>query len=1383
MKKFLLLIVLLPYLGFSQTTVATWNTQTPTAVANINASSLLVAGGVSMNMTDQYNANGFEITNLHNNGAPTTSPLNDRYLEFKINPNSNYKVTASHFNFTCFPLSDGGAKKVQIKASVTGGSFVNLTNASGQSEIALTLGSDQLVSVNFPSNFTALPNQTITVRLYFYDLQNSYYSKVFIRTNAYGSSISGPSLTGTVATYSPTLLAVNDSFSTNINTFTNLTVLGNDSAGATPINNVSIAQNPANGTVSVNADRTIKYTPATDFIGTDSFKYTITNSTSTSTATVSISVAGIAPTGTLNGKYFVGTGGHFTTITSAVAHLNQYGVNGPVTFLLKNNNYNNNTGETFPLTLTQFAGTSGSNTVTFKPATDKNVVILANEINNYTGVPAVFKLDGADNIIFDGSNTTGGTTRNLTINNGCTINYVQRAVIWVASNGSNGAVNVTVKNTNVRQTAKNQNSMFCMGVYSGANTTGDNNTLAVNTATANNSNLTVVNNDFMNVKEGVYVNGGNTAITNVVISQNDLGSENNSETIILPASLNNVNTFEYSENLIYNLYRDNTGGALMSAGIHITGASQNGVIARNRMSNLIKTSTESYTFGGIVLGSTLEASNIRVENNFILNVAGNNNGGSFLNGHGIVVESGGGYKIYHNTVSLNTNQSGSGAGYSSALYVNPGVKGLDVRNNIFQNNQTSGNVMRCAVMVKNHSNNINAIFSNLDYNNLYSNDKIGFIATGAGEPGNIDNYNDPQYIATLYVWKSITGKENNSISALPLFSSATDLHLGSNNDAINNKGTFLSAVTKDIDGQLRNTTTPDMGADEFGGVSMPAAGSNAGVYCNSSTTYDGLSWSNGEPTSEKDVIFTANYVHTGGTFNACSIFIQNTAVVQFKGNANAVVVHNVNVAPTASLTFESSSNLIQVTNTINTGNVTVKRNASQLKRLDYTMWSSPVTGSQTLTDFSPLTSANRFYTYNTAGNFYSDIASPGTTTFAKSKGYLIRMPNSLPNVPGYNAGTATHVYEGVFNGVPNNGTVTFPMEYTDASKSYNAVGNPYPSPISVTNFIDANIDNIEGTLYIWRKTNDPTKSSYSTVTKMAYVANAAPGGTNTLVADPFAIDGSGKAVLNTGQGFIVQAKAAKDIVFRNNMRKPVNYANFFRTGQDDDSAAPAVAALSRYWLNVVGTQDVFAQTVVGYTPEGSNEYDNGLDGKSFLDAEVNVYTVAGDLNLSIQARPEFTMHDTVTLGFKTAVAGDYQFTIDRVDGLFDGEQAIYIKDKTTGAAHNLKEGNYAFQSEAGTFNDRFEVIYTTEPLLTTDSTVVNTKDVIIYRNGKQINVTSPQMIGSVIVYDMLGRIVHEQSNIDSNEFSTTSIESAQQVLIVKVIHSNRQVVSKKIMMN
>ena len=1390
MKNAVLLLLLLPFFGFSQTTIVRWRGfqgSTSATIYNTEAtSSAFTTAGINVN-NDGWN--GIQTSNWSTDASLDAS----KYIQFTVAPVSGKQITLGNFNYQYQANSDG-ARKITIKYSFSQDFSNPVTILNGETP---AFGNYTDKSVSF--NGAVVPNgKTVYVRLYGYQHYNIYYAGADFRfasvnnnggyNQGYGEGIA---ITGTITNAAaPVMTANNDSYPVNLNTSTQLAVLQNDDQ-TTGITNLT-ATNPGHGTLVINPDKTITYTPATDYAGTDSFTYTIANGTNpNSTATVSLNVLAIAPTGALNGTYLIGTGGHFTTLTSAVAYLNNNGISGAVKFLLKNASYGTN--ESFPLTINTIENATATNTVTFKPYTGVSPVITATNINGYTGIPAIFYLNGADYVTFDGSNTANGTTKNLTLDNQDNIDYIQRSVFWVASNGTNGATHITVKNCNIKQSLKNQGGKFNVGVYSGNNGTGENNTMNIAAATANNSDLTVTNNDFMKVKQGVYVNGSAALTTGVTVSKNDLGSNTNTEaeTIICPATFINVNGFEYSDNLVNNLYRNTTDGDLVSAGIYIAGASKNGSVLRNTLKDLTKTVTNNQIFGGIILASTDFNANILVANNFILNVTADGNGGGYLNGYGIIADNGGRYKIYNNTVSLNTNQPHGG--FSAAFYVNTAARNLDVRNNIFANNQTSTATRRAAIVVKNTVSNISAVFSNLDNNDYYSNDRLGYITNvngadqidwaGNGIPG---SYNDnADYTYTLQQWQGVTLRDAHSVNVNPVFVSSTDLHISpaGANGGIADGGTEVEGVTSDIDNQLRNVATPDMGADEFGPhTGTPVAGDPTGIYCDSATTWNGTAWSNGTPDATKDALFSGNFTQNGGNFYACSLYVLNNSNVSFTNNSNAIITHSVNVATAGALTFESSSNLIQLTDDANTGTATIKRNSSRLKKLDYTMWSAPVldkraTGFQTLQSFSPATLPTRFYEYNTVSNYYQTLPAQ-TTKFTLGKGFLIRMPNTDP-ATGYNDGTARLVFNGAFTGTPNNGNLSVPVELSGSA--FNAVGNPYPSPMSVKAFINENLNIIEGTIWIWRKTNDHTVSSYSTVNLTGYVANTARGGHNNdgndLIADPYAIDPNGS--LNTAQGFIVKAKVNGNLSYKNSMRLQTNSNSFFRTA--------AQTTTERLWINVANETGEFSQSLIAYNPDTTLGYDNGYDGKALINGNLNLYTVvetANDtLNLTIQARGAFANTDRVKMGYQATVAGSFTLSLDHTDGRFSEGQNIYIIDNITGTTHYLTDGAFTFTSEIGTFNDRFTVAYAPDGALGTETPVLEAKEIIVYKSGKQVKIEAPADINTVTVYDMLGKTIFQKSNIDGTSFATTDLNVTAQVIVVQITLDNQQVISKKIIMN
>ena len=107
--------------------------------------------------------------------------------------------------------------------------------------------------------------------------------------------------TSATATITVGPITANDTASTPAGTPVNIPVLSNDSSTLT---NITGTTPPANGTVLVNPDGTILYTPNPGFSGTDSFTYTVCDSSAANckTATVTVTVAPIAKPDTATTK-------------------------------------------------------------------------------------------------------------------------------------------------------------------------------------------------------------------------------------------------------------------------------------------------------------------------------------------------------------------------------------------------------------------------------------------------------------------------------------------------------------------------------------------------------------------------------------------------------------------------------------------------------------------------------------------------------------------------------------------------------------------------------------------------------------------------------------------------------------------------------------------------------------------------------------------------------------------------------------------------------------------------------------------------------------------------------------------------------------------------
>jgi hypothetical protein len=496
---------------------------------------------------------------------------------------------------------------------------------------------------------------------------------------------------------------------------------------------------------------------------------------------------------------------------------------------------------------------------------------------------------------------------------------------------------------------------------------------------------------------------------------------------------------------------------------------------------------------------------------------------------------------------------------------------------------------------------------------------------------------------------------------------------------------------------------------------------------------------------------TTFYPEFQANFTARGVLIESGASLKVS-SGNFTVTGS--ISNNGTLTVENNANLIQTSdsngNTVS-GTTVVKRNSNPLKRLDYTLWSSSVTGSQTLADFSPLTSQspNRFYTYDSGTNLYTNL-DPTSTSFGTGKGYLIRMPNDADAV-------TPAAYAGVFTGTLNNG----PIPVTVAT-GYNLVGNPYASNISLSSLISANSSLLDATAYFWRKTNGASLSSaYCTYNNSTstYVSN------NDPVA-PIAFDGT----IKSGQGFFVNATAAGTLNFTNAQRTgaTTNQA-FFKTRQ---------VVADKLWLNATNTVGDFSQMAVTYSAGATTGVDS-YDSKFINDIGYALTSSINNEEYTIQGRPAFDPSDIVALRFKTVASGDYTIALANTEGVFAAAQDIYLVDSKTGAETNLKEGAYNFTAAAGVDNTRFSLKY--QKTLKVPASALNENSVVVYKNKGTLYVNSGAMsIATVTVYDIQGRLLAEQKNVKSKTATISNLRTTNQILIVKVRGEDNAEVTKKV---
>lgn len=268
--------------------------------------------------------------------------------------------------------------------------------------------------------------------------------------------------------------------------------------------------------------------------------------------------------------------------------------------------------------------------------------------------------------------------------------------------------------------------------------------------------------------------------------------------------------------------------------------------------NLIKFGTYNMWYFGDVTakesGTIIQGNTFDSAYSYALNIVDNNQvkliGNTFKN---VINPIGGNYQVQllrcNGNIQVDRNYFG-GINTENSLLLNRCISSLNnesvVSNNMFVRGSGKGIYLDSTQFIKVVHNSLyfyssssaNAgLFTSGIYNSniqLLNNNIVmeggDAIYIASGSQVSVSNYNNYFTKGTQFVYwgsninnisslRSASGQESRSMSVLPYFTSSTDLHI--KNPLLKGAGIRVAEVKKDFDGELRDTLTPDIGADEF----------------------------------------------------------------------------------------------------------------------------------------------------------------------------------------------------------------------------------------------------------------------------------------------------------------------------------------------------------------------------------------------------------------------------------------------------------------------------------------------------------------------------------------------------------------------------------------
>ena len=357
--------------------------------------------------------------------------------------------------------------------------------------------------------------------------------------------------------------------------------------------------------------------------------------------------------------------GVYATITAAVADLNSRGVSGPVRFLLNDGTY---LSETLPIVInvTSSYVPTATNPVTIKPNTG-----VTSTVAGASASGAIFKIFKTDYITIDGSNTVGGTTRDLTLEN---ISATSPNVVWFGSSGTTPITGGALKNCVVRNGANTSSAV----VISDGTTVGNAGYFSA---------MEVRNNKIEKAYVGVYANGGTTPPngSGLTYAGNELNTSGTNAIAFCGLYMQGVNGGLIEKNDIGNF---ETATGINDQGIWLASGCTNITVNANLVHDLAYTGTGGWGPHGIAASPGVASANITISNNMIFNITGDGFSNFSDNPMGIYLYSSvtqGGIGIYDNSIYLYGNTINKSGAYSVGIGLDTNCSADVTGNNVVNN--------------------------------------------------------------------------------------------------------------------------------------------------------------------------------------------------------------------------------------------------------------------------------------------------------------------------------------------------------------------------------------------------------------------------------------------------------------------------------------------------------------------------------------------------------------------------------------------------------------------------------------------------------------------------------------------------------------------------
>ncbi|WP_067149526.1 T9SS type A sorting domain-containing protein [Pseudotamlana agarivorans] len=416
---------------------------------------------------------------------------------------------------------------------------------------------------------------------------------------------------------------------------------------------------------------------------------------------------------------------------------------------------------------------------------------------------------------------------------------------------------------------------------------------------------------------------------------------------------------------------------------------------------------------------------------------------------------------------------------------------------------------------------------------------------------------------------------------------------------------------------------------------------------------------------------------------------------------------------------------------------------------------------------SPITLSSRWlYTFSgVTNNYYAWQPIDPTTVISSGVGYTLK-----------GSGASSTEQEYVFKGIPNDG------DYTKLGLAGNdlLLGNPYPSAMDATQFINDNAGIITGTLYFWEHFSSNNshylkdyEGGYATYNLIMGISAAIPDNSGLTSGMGTASKVAPTGNISVGQGFFVTNSSTAFIQFNNGQRvfaKDSDGGSIFYKSNSNKSTTTQDNR-TKIWFAFLEPNNIKKIFGLGYDPNHATiGYDNGYDAIAFDEFKNDIYWPLEDKELVIQALPHINIEDELPVTIKATDGGIYKMTIDDSQHLPDALE-VFLKDFETNSYFDLRNTIAEINLQSGTYENRFAVVFQKGSLLNTEGVAKNTVTATYNKPTETLalnHIEDLSNIASVIIYDVNGKKVITKRTLKSASIDVSALSEGLYILNLKL---------------